>query len=174
MPEIEIFTSDFNHPLLLDKIVHTTSDLLKLNFFIRKTERDLHEFYNPDRYQYDATRILQYFEGQLKKEKALILTSVDIYLPIFTHVFGLAKLGGTAAVVSTYRLDDRYYGLPQNRDRLLARIIKEILHELGHLYNLRHCDNYQCVMASSTTADDLDIKQPVFCSKCITNLPGQQ
>jgi len=170
MPEIEVFTSDFSHPLLLDKIVQSISDSLRLNFFVRKTERDLHEFYNPERNQYDAMRILQYYEGQITKDKALILTSVDIFLPIFTYIFGLAKLGGVAAVVSTYRLDDRYYGLPENQDRLKTRIVKEIIHELGHLFNLRHCKNYQCVMASSATADDLDIKQAEFCSNCLSDL----
>ena len=99
-----------------------------------------------------------------------MITSVDLYIPIFTFVFGLAKLNGGTGIVSVHRLRTGFYGLPPDEDLLKARLIKEIVHEFGHLLNLRHCINYQCVMASSNTADDLDIKGDRFCGSCLNKL----
>ena len=39
------------------------------------------------------------------------VTSLDVGLPIFTFVFGRARQGGSAAVVSLARLEPAFYGL---------------------------------------------------------------
>jgi len=171
MPEIEVVTPDFNHSYLLNEIIDKITHTLNSSIYNSDYILDIQNFYNADRSQYDAAGILQAYESEIKKEKALILTSVDLYLPIFTHIFGLAKLGGNAAIVSTYRLDNTLYGLPADDEKLMERVVKEIFHEFGHLYNLRHCENYLCVMTSSNTADDLDIKNSAYCSKCSDSLP---
>jgi len=172
MPEIEVASIDFNHSYLLSEIIRRISTALGFVVHNRDNVIDLQDFYTVERSQYDAARILQYYERFITKDKALLLTSVDLYLPIFTHVFGLAKLGGKAAIVSSYRLDNSLYGLPADDEKLQERIVKEILHEFGHLYELRHCENYLCVMASSNTADDLDVKNSAYCSKCSESLPA--
>src|SRR5688500_2039018 len=61
--------------------------------------------------------------------RLLGITSVDLFIPILTFVFGEAQLEGRAAVVSYARLvaaDDR---------RLTAhRLAREAVHELGHTF----------------------------------------
>jgi archaemetzincin len=47
-------------------------------------------------------------------------------------------LGGTAAVVSSHRLANEFYGLPKDARRFHERTAKEVVHELGHLFGLVH------------------------------------
>ncbi len=136
----------------------------------RLPEIDFDAFYAYDssRKQYNSTQILK---GLLalnrnEAEKILGITDVDLFIPILTYVFGEAQLNGPTAVVSTFRLKPQFYGLPKNDPLLQDRIIKEAVHELGHAFGLRHCQNYQCVMSSSTFADEIDLKGKTFCEDC--------
>lgn len=122
-------------------------------------------FFDVQRQQFNALLFLNHFEP-LVTVKSVFLTDKDLFIPIFTHVFGLAKMNGKAAVVSTLRLSPIYYGLPSDPERHRQRVLKEIIHESGHLNGLYHCQNYECVMASSSTADELDIKSAQFCDAC--------
>ena len=53
-------------------------------------------------------------------------------------------------------------------DRLLAtdRLAKEAVHEAGHVLGLTHCDDYECVMASSHAVEWLDLKTTRLCDSC--------
>ena len=64
--------------------------------------------------------------------RLLGITQLDLYIPILTFVFGEAQLGGASAVVSYHRLQQEFYGLPQDRDLLANRLLIESVHELGH------------------------------------------
>jgi archaemetzincin len=104
------------------------------------------------------------------KIKILGITSVDLFIPVLTYVFGEAQLDSRAAVVSTYRLENELYGLAPDTDRLFERLCKEAIHELGHTFNLVHCHHDRCVMQSSTYVEDIDLKSDRFCSACLTML----
>lgn len=172
MSNLNLVCLSFKECHLFPQMTSTLSGIIGSPISQMKIERDLEQFQNKERGQYDAARILDHFEQRAENGKSILITSVDLYIPIFTFVFGLAKLQGTAAIVSTRRLRNDYYGLPHNDELLKERLIKEIVHELGHLLNLRHCTNYQCVMASSNTADDLDIKGDRYCQSCLNDIPN--
>ena len=95
------------------------------------------------------------------------------FIPILTFVFGEARLNGRCAVVSSYRLDNRFYGLPNNPALMEARLLKEAIHELGHTYGLLHCHNPGCVMKSSTYVEEIDFKSSRFCGTCADKLGGE-
>ena len=46
------------------------------------------------------------------------------------------------------------------------RLIKEAVHELGHTLALTHCDDYECVMASSYSVEWIDVKSASLCPQC--------
>ena len=94
------------------------------------------------------------------------VTRHDLFVPILTFVFGEAELGGRCAVVSLHRLDERFYGLAAREELLRERLVKEAVHELGHTFGLRHCDDWRCVMTSSHAVDRLDVKGFEFCRLC--------
>lgn len=49
---------------------------------------------------------------------------------------------------------------------LLRRALKEAVHELGHLFNLGHCQNPLCVMYLSRGLSETGRKDYRFCDNC--------
>lgn len=130
---------------------------------------DLNSYLDKERQQYNAVKIIESVNIQNYK-KSILLTDVDIFIPIFTFVFGLAKLNGDAGIVSIHRLNNRFYGLPEDNEILISRMRKEIVHELGHLQGLKHCERYDCVMTSSTVVEELDTKNELYCADCTNEI----
>lgn len=102
--------------------------------------------------------------------KLVAVVDIDLYIPVLTFVFGEAQFQGTAAIVSTHRLANQYYGLPRDDRLLFHRLEKEIVHELGHVFGLYHCRQFECVMRSSTYVEEIDLKRSVPCDACNTFL----
>lgn len=100
------------------------------------------------------------------KGKLLAITSVDLFIPVLTFVFGEAQLNDRASVASGCRLREEFYGMAPNERLFRERLLKEAIHELGHTFGLFHCPNYACVMHSSTSVDDIDIKGVHLCVRC--------
>jgi archaemetzincin len=96
----------------------------------------------------------------------LAIADVDLYIPILKYVFGEAQMGGPCAVVSIHRLRQEFYGLAPDRPLLSQRLLKESVHELGHTLDLRHCQDYRCVMASSHSVEWIDLRESTMCDSC--------
>jgi archaemetzincin len=94
------------------------------------------------------------------------VASVDLYIPILTFVFGEAQLQGNCAVESSFRLRQEFYGLPPDSALFRDRLLKESIHELGHTFELSHCDDYQCVMSPSHGVEWIDLKTSRLCKAC--------
>jgi predicted Zn-dependent protease len=61
---------------------------------------------------------------------------------IFLTIDYLRK--GTCSVVSSFQLrQEGFYGLPPDSALFRDRLLKESIHELGHTFELSHCDDYQ-------------------------------
>jgi archaemetzincin len=123
---------------------------------------------NSKRGQYDCKRILKYFVKCCPENcfRYIGITDVNIYVPVLKYVFGLAHLGGSCAIVSTFRLRPEFYSTTANKWLFYERIYKTVLHELGHTVGLTHCSNPKCVMFSSTRIKDTDNKEARFCETC--------
>ena len=125
--------------------------------------------YDPVRRQWNALSILARLD-ECEEARAhscvLGLTAHDLFIPIFTFVFGLARLGARGAVISLHRLRSEIYGLPPDPERVLLRLEKEAVHELGHTQGLRHCPDYSCVMHFSNSVEEVDLKTAAFCPAC--------
>jgi len=119
------------------------------------------------RNQHYSTAILQAMQPLAEPgARLLAVTSLDLYVPVLTFVFGEAQLSGSCAVVSLHRLREEFYGLPGRAELTRERLVKEAVHELGHTFGLQHCDNWRCVMASSHGVERLDVKSAAFCFLC--------
>jgi len=129
---------------------------------------------NMARQQYSSTEILASMTDRpvSAEDRILAVTSVNLYIPILTFVFGEAQLNGRCAVVSTFRLRQEFYGLPANASLLVERMEKESVHELGHTLGIPHYFNYECVMASSHAVELIDLKQRSFCRACVGRTLG--
>jgi len=124
--------------------------------------------WNTSRNQYESTLLLAALLNKFSgfEGKILGITSGDLFVPVLTYVFGEAQLEGRAAVVSSHRLHDEFYGLAQNNSVFTSRLVKESIHELGHTFGLLHCSDYLCVMHSSTGVEEIDIKSEKLCRRC--------
>lgn len=121
------------------------------------------------RLQYDAAIILKEmeaipFDGM---DKVIGVLGVDLFVPVFTHVFGEARQGGKAALISLFRLGEKpVVGSMSLSAAVLDRAAKITLHELCHLYNLSHCMAPRCLMHFSGDLNQLDQTPFSFCRYC--------
>ncbi len=96
----------------------------------------------------------------------IAVTDVDLFLPVFTHVFGSAQLDGPVGVASTFRLLPDPVGGAVDPEVLRHRLLKEVLHELGHTFGLVHCRVPWCAMSPSRLPEEVDLKDAAYCTAC--------
>jgi archaemetzincin len=124
--------------------------------------------YHPERQQFHSSEILERVQPRVRAQdwRVLAIADVDLYIPILKYVFGEAQLGGPCALISAYRLRQEFYGLERDDSLLRQRLLKSAVHELGHTFDLRHCPDYQCAMASSHAVEWIDLRESSFCEAC--------
>lgn len=134
---------------------------------VRPLLEDLEFAFHPNRNQYHSTPILEELARKAPADaiKVLALVQEDLFIPILTHVYGEAQLGGTACIVSTIRLNEGHRSL-NTQEPYLNRIIKEAIHELGHTFKLRHCREHTCLMHYCRNESDVDRKSDQLCRYC--------
>lgn len=157
--------ADLN-PLLLESLPRKLASAFRANCQIRPESLDATFALDSRRDQYHSTAILQAMQPLANGRRILAVTSLDLFVPVLTFVFGEAQLAGNCAVVSIHRLREEVYGLPPNPALLAERLVKEAVHELGHTFGLRHCDDWSCAMASSHSVEWLDVKGADLCPAC--------
>lgn len=115
--------------------------------------------------QYSSPKILQRLRKVPKEsqDKILGVVDVDLYCPDYDFIFGEADASAGVATLSTYRLKQG----TSDTKLIASRIIKEATHEIGHLFNLGHCDDPNCVMSFSTgNLWQIDAKSASICPEC--------
>ncbi|MFM9904158.1 MAG: archaemetzincin [Pyrinomonadaceae bacterium] len=94
---------------------------------------------------------------------ALIAFTADDLYPdeSMNYVFGQASLENRVGVWSLSRLDD-------NTDDLgfLRRTLKIAAHETGHMFSMRHCTKYQCLMSGTNHLTETDSRPIDACPEC--------
>jgi len=102
--------------------------------------------------------------------KVLGVINVDIFVPESDRpfIFGQAHFGKNpkAALISKLRMDPSSYegGRPDNK-LLVQRMLKEAVHELGHVFGLINCGEIECAMYLPKDLKELDKKTDNFCLK---------
>lgn len=100
------------------------------------------------------------------------LTEADLFAPGRDFVFGEAARGGAWALVGLARLRADLRS-PDPPALLRRRLLKEAVHELGHVADLPHCDSPECVMFPSVTIHDTDRKGDSPCPACQAELANR-
>ena len=120
------------------------------------------------RLQYNAGIIIEAFESTHfdNHDKIIGVLDKDLFIPIFTHVFGEARQGGTCGLVSLFRLMKNPDGSTPPESLIHERAAKVALHELGHLLDLLHCEHKKCLMHFSGGTDEVDEMAFDLCEYC--------
>jgi archaemetzincin len=83
----------------------------------------------------------------------------------WNFVFGQASLRNRVGVWSIHRNGDPEAGAAEFRLCLL-RTMKTGVHELGHMFSMRHCTAYECVMCGSNHRAEADRRPLAACPEC--------
>jgi len=132
--------------------------------------------------RYSAPMLLDYL-NKLKPDSAALITGItggDIYTtkkdrsgkikkPEYKYkiwgIFGLATCPGSSSVISTKRIKH------PDRSKYEDRVIKIILHEIGHNLGLKHCTNKKCLMTDAVeTINTIDNASSSLCKKCVIQI----
>lgn len=163
------------------QVIKTTSDYLEAFFGLpvksltpRPSPPKLKE---PDQRMIDYPKHRQLRSGYfletvlpaaLPKDAAALIafTEEDLYPDSsMFFVFGQASLENRVGVWSLFRLDDQ-----ANFDTFLRRTMKIAAHETGHMFSIRHCTKYECVMSGANHIGETD-KWPIdACPECMAKI----
>jgi archaemetzincin len=126
--------------------------------------------------KYDAIQIKKWLITHGKNKnyyRILGVMNIDISTKASKFLYGVADLPKNksfgVALISVIRLREEFYGWRENSAQFEQRVLKEAIHELGHTFGLKHCENL-CVMRSSNSLVDTDRKPPRFCEECANRI----
>jgi len=136
----------------------------------------LNSEYDSEERKYDAIQVKKRLITHGKNKnyyRILGVTNIDILTKSSKFLYGVADLPKNksfgAALISVIRLREAFYGWEENTAKFEQRVLKEAIHELGHTFGLKHCEN-QCVMRSSNSLVEADRKPSKFCEKCANRI----
>lgn len=90
-------------------------------------------------------------------------TTYDLYPDEdYNFVFGQGTVGGSVGIYSIARFGDPDADSTQF-DLCLKRTLKVASHELGHIFGIRHCVDYECIMNGSNHLEESDAKPVYLC-----------
>jgi archaemetzincin len=104
----------------------------------------------------------------------LAITMEDLYPdPSWNFVFGQASLQDRVGVFSFARYDPAFYGQGRGEDYqdvVLRRSCKVLAHEIAHMFSLKHCIFFRCVMNGSNHLQESDARPMYLCPVCLRKL----
>ena len=122
--------------------------------------------FDKHRNQWYSPKLLDWFFEKFrpnKDTKVLFVLDVDAYSNGLNFVLGEAFRKGGLGAIYLPRLRQEFYGLKPDNKLFYKRMVKESIHELGHVFGFFHCQNPRCVMHFSNTLSDTDDKEKSFC-----------
>jgi archaemetzincin len=120
--------------------------------------------------------ILQMLRQQLPPDAYCLLgiTMQDLYPEdSWNFVFGQASLRNRVGVYSFARYDPGFQGRERqdsDKELILKRSCGVLVHETGHMFGIKHCIHFQCVMNGSNHLEESDSRDLYLCPVCLRKL----
>jgi len=127
--------------------------------------------------QYHAGNLLKFLENRLPEDAYCLIgvMMTDLYpRDSWNYVFGLASLKNRTGVFSFARYDENFFlDKPVktiNTDMIRYRACKVMVHEIGHMFGLKHCIDFHCLMNGSNHLEEATKKPMEMCPVCVGKL----
>lgn len=164
MKQVIIFLlMGYNNEVPVQQLQNDINSFYSINVQVKYDKMPEQAYYKP-RNRYRADSILNYLSRKYPNKRVIALTSYDISTTSNGYadwgVFGLGSLSENVCITSTYRLKNK---------NLAERLLKVMLHEVGHSYGLPHCTSgHPCFMHECTnhTAAFIDKEPMIMCDVC--------
>jgi archaemetzincin len=134
------------------------------------------KFLDLARNQFRSPQVIDWVEkncGESGYDRILGICDADAYSGGLNFVMGEAQLGGLVALVYLKMFRTELERSDAGDEMFLQRVQKEVVHELGHLFGLEHCNNNRCVMYFSNSLADTDFKSNQMCQSCARKMTEQ-
>ena len=165
------------------KVIRQTADFMgvfyKLPVVLRESRtidgvtKEMVRVQYPDNKQIRTSYFLDDLLPKLLPDDAaalICLTSYDLYPgDTWNYVFGQASLEKRVGVWSLWRLG-KDNGKHASKDLFLARTLKIAMHETGHMFSMRHCTKYECLMSGTNHLDETDRYPLDTCPECTAKI----
>lgn len=100
----------------------------------------------------------------------MALSSNDLYpKESWNFVFGQAHLKNRVGVSSIFRLKPSASD-NQSKNLYLKRVLRTASHELSHMFSIKHCKQYKCLMNGSISLSEADSKPLWPCPQCFAKI----
>jgi archaemetzincin len=97
-------------------------------------------------------------------------TNYDLYPEeTWAFVFGQATFSERVGVWSLYRFGDPATGKTDAK-LLLDRTLKVAVHEIGHMFSMKHCVKYECLMSGTNHLAETDRRPLDNCPECMAKV----
>jgi archaemetzincin len=149
--------------------VTVSSDADNIIMSSLKKDAAFQSSFDTHRNQWNSAKLIQCLFDKfrpIKDRKILVILDVDWYSDGLNFVLAEAFPNGGLGIVYLPRIKEEFYGQKRNDKLFYERMVKECVHELGHVFGFAHCHNKECVMHFSNTLSDTDIKRKSFCDNC--------
>ena len=125
--------------------------------------------FDKHRNQWYSPKLLDWFFEKFRPNEdtiILFILDVDAYSNGLNFIPGEAFHKGGLGVNYLSRIKQEFYGLKPDNELFYERMVKEAVHELGHVFGFLHCRNPRCIVYFSNTLNDTDNKERSFCDIC--------
>ena len=161
------------------KVIRLTADYMRAFFdlpvvlqdrrVLGKVPKDLERVQYPNNRQIRTTYFVDQLLPTILPDDAaalLCFTNYDVYPgDTWNYVFGQASFEKRVGVWSLWRLE-REGGKPAKGDLFLDRTLKIAIHEAGHMFAMRHCIKYECLMSGTNHLGETDRRPLDTCPEC--------
>jgi len=126
--------------------------------------------------QYHAKNILSAMQEKVPKDAYCMIgiCTTDLYpRDEWNYVFGMASLKDRTGVFSFARYDENFFvdsGKVTDPLVLFYRSCKVMLHEIGHMFGIKHCIYFDCCMNGSNHLAENEKRMFDMCPCCIRKL----
>lgn len=123
-----------------------------------------------------STDVLKLLQGEIPDDAycMIALTMRDLYpKESWNFVFGQASLRDRVGVYSFARYLPSFEGKAADestKSLVMLRSCKVLAHETGHMFGIRHCVHFHCLMNGSNHADESDAAPIHLCPVCLRKL----